>query len=247
MTMFAVFVACDSNDEQVNNNYPNTPLNYEYPADNDNGCDGNESNDTPSDQYPSENDDSSSINDNDTQGSDEVHNNDCPNTNVPDIPPPARDVLCYFCNEYCCDPLTSLPSIPHFITERATDELMQSFDYVYQFELNQAPDLNFLNNIVFWSEEVIRDLQFVSFYNLDFIWSENYGYLHVFYWDNVLFSIDELLVGEAFQLNVMFTHYLIPRGGLVFTDEAGEQHRMMIQESMRGGCWPLFNLVPAQG
>jgi hypothetical protein len=43
-------------------------------------------------------------------------------------------------------------------------------------------------------------------------------------------------------LNVFFSHYLLPHGAIIFTDEAGKTWRMFINESMRGGCYPVYGL-----
>jgi hypothetical protein len=65
-----------------------------------------------------------------------------------------------------------------------------------------------------------------------------------FYTEEIVYTVDELFPGDALLLNVGFVHYLIPRGGLIFTDENGEQKSMLITESMRGGCFPRYGLSP---
>jgi len=86
-----------------------------------------------------------------------------------------------------------------------------------------------------WSEEPIFDFYFVA---LDFT-----GDLE-FSTREVVLYIDEIAAGEAVLITAVFEHYLIPRGGIIFTDQKGIEHRMFITESMRGGCWPSMGLSP---
>ena len=99
------------------------------------------------------------------------------------------------------------------------------------------------DTLVIWADEPLRDFSFVSLtFNSDY--GESDEVRDYFYTREVLLTIDELTPTDAVVLNVFFPHYLISRGGVVFTDADGIQRRMFIAESMRGGCWPHFYLSP---
>jgi hypothetical protein len=59
----------------------------------------------------------------------------------------------------------------------------------------------------------------------------------------VLYSIDELMPGDALVLDVLFSNNSVPRGGISFIDENGQERHMVIGESMRGGCFPYYHLT----
>jgi hypothetical protein len=60
-----------------------------------------------------------------------------------------------------------------------------------------------------------------------------------------LFELDVFTPDEALVLTARFYHYLIPRGGIMFTDADGVRHHMFITDgSPRGGCWPTWGLSP---
>ncbi|MCL2377099.1 MAG: hypothetical protein FWC76_06865 [Defluviitaleaceae bacterium] len=129
------------------------------------------------------------------------------------------------------------PTPPINIIDHVDDEFLEQFDRIHHFDFAEA-DIEWRNRIVFWTDEPLRDLSFITL-----------GHTHMatrryYYTREVPFAIDKLLPGEAFVLDVLFFHYLIPRGGLSFIDEAGQQQFMGIFESMAGicACWPHFHL-----
>jgi hypothetical protein len=120
------------------------------------------------------------------------------------------------------------------LKETEIHEFVKGFDFVHEHTYLQW-DEGWVNSIVLWPDETLRDFSFVS---LTFD-----GY-NVYSVAEILLTIDELPPTQAVVLNVAFEHYLFPRGGIIFTEESGEQRRMFIQESMAGGCIPHFHLVP---
>jgi len=105
----------------------------------------------------------------------------------------------------------------------------------FQFELEDREG----NRLYFWADEPLRDVRFVS---LNFGW-ENENYMQtIFSVRNVILALDSLQLNEAVALNVAFAHYLFPHGGVIFTDASGNEQRMFLLQSMRGGCYPHFLL-----
>jgi len=117
------------------------------------------------------------------------------------------------------------------------DAFLNDFDTVHTVTYIQW-DTEWYASLVIWSDEPLRN---VSFLSLGFDYAEERPY---FYTRAELLTVDELLPNDALLLNVAFEHYLVPRGGLIFTDENGVERRMFISESMRGGCFPQFHLLP---
>jgi len=94
------------------------------------------------------------------------------------------------------------------------------------------------NGLIFWADEPLSNITFMS---LAHDWLE--GDSRIYYsLQNIIFSLDELLVNEAIVLNVGFAHYLQAHAGVIFTDQSGNEHRMLLLESMRGGCYPHYFL-----
>ena len=116
------------------------------------------------------------------------------------------------------------------------NEFIRDFEFVHEYTFNQS-NVEWTNTIILWPDRIIRDFSFVHLH---------YDGDTIFTTVEVLLTIDELLPSHAVVLNVVFAHYLFPRGGIIFTDGNGEQRRMFIQESMVGGCVPLFHLVPLE-
>jgi len=119
----------------------------------------------------------------------------------------------------------------------AIAEFVRGFETVRTFTYLQW-ETEWYNTLVFWPDTPLHDLAFVSLGLNDTV-QEPY-----FYTQDVLFTIAELLPTHAFVLNVALEHYLIPRVGLIFTDEHGTQRWMFLAEDMRGGCFPPFLLIP---
>ena len=113
-------------------------------------------------------------------------------------------------------------------------EFLDDFETVHTYTYIQW-DTEWYSTLAFWPDAPVRDFKFVS---LNFDAGDERMY---FYTREVLLTVDELLPTDVVVLNVAFFHYLIPRGGIVFTDDSGEQRRMLITDvSMRGGCEVCF-------
>jgi len=93
------------------------------------------------------------------------------------------------------------------------------------------------HTMIFWADEELFDFRVVA---LGFNDTNDSMSFYVRYeLDNIgWFAPDSL-----YFLNASLLHYLIPRMGITFTDSHGNHHRMLIQESMRGEPYPLFNLA----
>jgi len=129
------------------------------------------------------------------------------------------------------------PTPPININERDGHDynFLATFDDIYLFSFADR-DTDWRSRLVFWTDEPLRDVSFISLGFAEFA-GRWYHYVQ-----EVPFTISELLPGKAFVLDVNFAHYLIPRGGLRFVDGSGELRHMLIIESMAGTCrcWPWF-------
>ena len=127
------------------------------------------------------------------------------------------------------------PTPPINIEESPAEGFLDQFNTVHSFT-HQEWDTDWYATLVFWADEPIKYFSFIALGHVFLPWQQ-YTYEY-----EKLFTIDELLPDDAFKLNVAFAHYLIPRGGLAFTDANGERRHMVISESMRGGCFPHFHI-----
>lgn len=119
-------------------------------------------------------------------------------------------------------------------------EFVRGFDNVHTATYIQF-EANWYSTIILWTDTPLRDFSFVSLDVAGHEWTEA-GQL-VIGTQEVLLTVDELLPNDAVVLNVAFSHYLLPHGAIIFTDEQGELRRMFIREDMRGGCYPSYRLV----
>ena len=154
-----------------------------------------------------------------------------------DLPPYEDGYERCGCGEAYVHEVTHPLTPPININERDghDDEFLAQFDYIHYFEYAET-HLDWRNRLVFWTDEPLRDLSFIS------IGWATIAQRSYYYTLETHFTIDEFLPGEAFMLDVVFFHYLVPRGGLSFIDSNGERQFMGLAESMRGGCWPGFLL-----
>ncbi|MCL2387386.1 MAG: M15 family metallopeptidase [Defluviitaleaceae bacterium] len=159
----------------------------------------------------------------------------------PPLPEPAEEnELCNCGLFYARDTIRQPTTPPIMIEESPTEEFLSQFENIYNFthiECICCQHDGRYDQIIIWTEAPIRDFSFVS---LGHTWL--LGPMYYFYTAETLFTINNFAQGDAFLLNVNFFHYLIPRGGLVFTDENGNRRHMLIQESMEGGCHPRYGL-----
>ena len=112
--------------------------------------------------------------------------------------------------------------------------------FTYQFETVHTAsylqlEYEWASYLAIWSDEPIYDFSFVSVHH---------NAICCAYVGEVLLAIDILHPRDVVLLTVSFTHYLFPRGGIIFTDAGGLRHHMFISESMIGGCAPRFFLWP---
>jgi hypothetical protein len=150
------------------------------------------------------------------------------------------------CDTHYIHEVLRTPTPPLHIRETwgevLVDEFFTDFETIYETTFIQW-DTESYSSLIIWTDNPLRDVMFVSLGS--YYHSGNMVNGAYFYTDEILYTVDEFLPGDALVLNVAFVHYNIPRGGLVFTDENGIQKSMVISESMRGGCFPQFSLIPA--
>jgi hypothetical protein len=148
--------------------------------------------------------------------------------------------LCH-CGEHYFEEVLRPPTPPLHIHEMPGSfpnlELLAEFEIIYEITFVQW-DTEIYDSLVIWTDEPIKNVMFVSLGSDDSL-DETY-----FYAEEILHTVDELLPGDALLLSVAFQHYLIPRGGFLFTDGKKKKKSMVISESMRGGCFPRYSLSP---
>jgi hypothetical protein len=108
-------------------------------------------------------------------------------------------------------------------------------------------ETDWYGTIILWpdSHTPLRNFSVVSLDVAGHDWDEN-GQLIIDTQEVLLYvPILRHLQLDAVVLNVAFSHYLLPHGAIIFTDELGVQWRMFIVECMRGGCCPIFHLGQA--
>jgi len=93
------------------------------------------------------------------------------------------------------------------------------------------------HTMLLWSEEELFDFRLVALGFTDT------GDEMSFYVRHELDISHWVAPYSLIMVNATLHHYLIPRMGITFTDSRGVHHRLLIQESMQGGCYPLFNLA----
>jgi len=112
--------------------------------------------------------------------------------------------------------------------------------FMYQFETVHTAtylqwETDWPSKIAIWSDEPLYDFTFVAVHH---------NAICCAYVGETLLTIDKLYPSDVVLLTVAFSHYLFPRGGIIFTDASGARHHMFIRESMIGGCAPGFFLSP---
>ena len=157
--------------------------------------------------------------------------------------------LCPICGEHYVNEELRSPTPPLHIQEwhmyeggeeayiEAINTFLSDFETVHTASCIQW-DTEQYSSLVVWTDVPLRNVSFLSL---------GYGYTkdqEYFYTKETLLTVDELLPRDALLLNVAFLSDIFPGGGLVFTDESGVEKRMFISESLRGGCFPQYFLLP---
>ena len=124
---------------------------------------------------------------------------------------------------------------PLNINDRASDNFIDKFDYVYEFSFHLR-NTGRSDRIVLWVDAPVRELSFV---HLGYIVDGGYRYV-----SEELFTVDEFSPGEALVLEGhLACHSSIPSTGLSFVDENGERRIMFLTENMADVCpicGPIF-------
>ena len=173
-----------------------------------------------------------------------------------DTPPATASELCDFCmDHYVGDDLRSdtwplrvrdvqYNGMVEFYEEPVDEFLQSRFTIVHEDAYVRHGDGLGQNtrvsdaehpSVVIWPDEALYNFQFVSLEVPEVI---------DFRVQEVLLTIDELQPSHALVLRLHLFHYLSPRVGFQFTDSQGNEHRMFLAESMRGGCWPYWGVWP---
>jgi hypothetical protein len=127
-------------------------------------------------------------------------------------------------------------------TREQFHESLDQFETIHRIIYHPFETLEY--SFVIWTDEPLRNFYFASLDVAGHYWYEDRQL--VIDTQEVLFEIDELLPGDAVVFSIAFPHYLLPHGGIGFTDSSGTHRRMFIIVSMRGGCWPTYWLEPLE-
>ena len=105
--------------------------------------------------------------------------------------------------------------------DMALGAFLEDFDDFQEFTFLEWPGAPY-NVLVFWADETIVDISFVSL-----LVTENLANDAVYHFQvgEIIHKVDELNPNTAIVLNVAFEHYILPRGGIIFTDECGKERR----------------------
>ena len=164
-------------------------------------------------------------------------------------------ILCECGEHYICDQLRQ-PTPPMnmhemFVPRQAENsqevhadnvsEFTREFENIYTITYTQF-ETDWPVTLVLWPDITLYDFSFVSLDVAGHYWDEStpYDHLLVIHTREVLLTVSVLHPTDAVVLNIAFAHYLLPHGAVVFTDTYGIRWRMFVQESMRGGCFPIY-------
>ena len=116
---------------------------------------------------------------------------------------------------------------------------LYNFENVYEFTYTDW-ETDFYTSIVIWPDSYVYNFSFVALdYNGEFYNDEYTGVLST---ATVVGTIDAISPNDVVILNVAFSHYLRPHGGIIFSDENGVETRLFILENMIGGHYSPFSL-----
>jgi len=151
--------------------------------------------------------------------------------------------LCPVCGVYYLHKLQRQPTPPVGIRDVVEPfgvgaHWLYQFDTIHTFTYLQF-ETEHPHQIALWADAPLFDFSFVSLDVAGHDWVDGSLIINT---REVLFTVPALQPGDAVVLHLAFAHYLLPHGAIVFTDEWGVQWRMFLHESMRGGCFPVFNL-----
>jgi predicted small lipoprotein YifL len=176
---------------------------------------------------------------------------DPPPANNPPEPPPENNLpepqkpgeVCSDCGDHKVGENLRIQTPPVNIREshEVADGFSDEFENTYTCTFIQW-ETDYYSTLYLWTDEPLRDFKFVSLDAASFYATEEEEPKIMIDTLEVLLTVPELLPTDVVVLNVAFVHYLIPRGAIIFTDEAGKTWRMFIGESMRGGCYPVYGL-----
>jgi len=144
-------------------------------------------------------------------------------------------IWCDACDEMCAlavHRLDSPSTAPMHFAYDPTDEFLATFESVHTF--THEPN-RYTPTLVLWTDAPVLNLSFISLG-----WHRNRP---GFYENDSLFTLEELLPGEALVLEVRISHGG-PWEGIAFVDETGAQRHMTIGKSWAGGCIPFIGLHP---
>jgi len=150
-------------------------------------------------------------------------------TPPPDIPPQPNS---YYEQVYAAyDASRTRPLNIGTLSYEVDTDFLSQFENIHTYSFIQV-DIE-PRTIIIWSDEPLREISFVSLHHNAVCCAYVY---------EVLLTVNNFQPTDALVLTVVFEHYLLPRAGILFTDNTGVRHHMFIIESMADG--PAFILSP---
>jgi hypothetical protein len=160
---------------------------------------------------------------------------------IPKVEPltalPSLHELCDCGSQDCHDvitqptsPLYMLPFNWHALPliSQYKSEFLNSFETAHEFTYRQY-ETDWHHTLIIWTDTPLSNFSFVTLGFEDIYDSDDRSYFYII---DTLFTLELFQPTDVIVLNVAFSHYLIPHGGLIFTDENGVQRRMFISENM---------------
>ena len=171
----------------------------------------------------------------------EVVVDDEPNTNIADVSEEVvkisdrlifQNIITCYCGRHDIDKISTAPLNMYLISDWSIQHDTQGakllnyanvFDNIHELTYLQWEGAGF-DTLLFWSDETIYNMSIVA---LSICYEEEVDWQNVvFYTSEVIGYFEELNPADIIVLNVAFSHYILPHGGIIFTNQEGEEKRM---------------------
>ena len=142
-----------------------------------------------------------------------------------------QNIITCYCGRHDIDRISTAPLNMYFISDWSIQHDTQGaklLDYANLF--SNVHELTYLqwegapyDTLLFWSDEAIYNISIVALSISD----EEVDWQNVvFYTSELIGYFEELNPTDIIVLNVAFSHYIRPHGGIIFTNHAGEVKRL---------------------